>query len=158
MVVLRCIELGIGNNFRYDGLFETLAKRLLRFLRQAFLVFIVVKDRRAILTANVAKLPIRRERIDIAPEHLEQLLVSYLFRIIGDLDYLGVSCLAGGYFLIRWIFLCAAGVTRDRRNNPIELVEGRLHAPEAAAGKGGLGRFGASSPLARGVECPSRQH
>src|SRR5262249_1127467 len=158
MIVLRRIEHGSGNDFGYDGLLETFAERLLRFLRQPFLGFIVVKDRRAILTAHVAKLPVRSERIDITPEHLEQLLVTDLFWIIGNLDHLCLSGLAGRYFLIRRIFLCSTRVTRDGRNDPVELVKGWFHAPETAAGKSGLGRFGVSSALARGVDCPSRQH
>src|SRR5499433_1296844 len=156
MIVLCRIEHGSGNEFCYDGLFETFAERFFGFFRQAFLSFIMVKDCRAILTTDVAKLPVERERIDIVPEHLEQLFVSYLLWIIGNLDHLCVSGLAGRYFLIRRIFLCTPGVTRDGRNEPVELVKRWFHAPETAAGKSGFRCGGGSARLRCGIS-PSRQ-
>ena len=52
----------------------------------------VHENLRAVLIAHIAELTMRNERINVAPEMIEQLIVGHDFRIEHDLDGLDVSC------------------------------------------------------------------
>src|SRR2546426_6085803 len=59
-------------------------------LGETFLLFGVIEDRGAVLAADVAELPVSYGRIDVFPEHFEELFVAHLLRIVDDLHDLRV--------------------------------------------------------------------
>src|SRR5213594_1382014 len=83
----------------------------LRFECETFLLLVEIEDRAPILASPVAKLAIRRRRIDIVPEDIEQLLIAYLLRIENDLNRLSVSGPARRNFLIGRVFLLPSRIT-----------------------------------------------
>ena len=46
------------------------------------------------MVAGIAELRVGGERIDVAPEHLEQLFIADFLRIVGDLYGFGVAGVA----------------------------------------------------------------
>ena len=113
----------------------------LGFLRQPPLRLVVHEDAGAVLAAHVAELRVGGQRIDVAPEHVEELCVGDLAGVVHDLDRLGVAGLAGRDLLVRRVRRAAARVAGGGRDDAVQLVERRLHAPEAAAGEGGPGEL-----------------
>src|SRR2546421_2020092 len=105
----------------------------------------MVEDGGAVLVPVVAELRILLRRVDVMPEHVEELLVTHLFWVIYDLDCFRMAGTAGRHLVVGRIFLVSAGVARGGGDHAGELVKWRLHAPEAAAGKGGLCRARATS-------------
>ena len=97
MVILCLIELGEGYDLGGDGFVESagLAQRLLRFLCQAPLLFIMVEDRRPILASSVGELTPGIGWIDMPPEEFEELLVCDLCWIVIYLHCLSMSRRAG---------------------------------------------------------------
>ncbi len=69
----------------------------------------------------------------------EQLLVGDLARVVDDFHRLGMPGAAARHLLIARIGDVAAGIAGDGLQHARHLVEVALHAPEAAAGKGGDG-------------------
>src|SRR5437879_4004456 len=57
---------------------------------EALLLVGVIEDRGAVLASYVAKLPVPHGRIDVLPEHFEELFVAHLLRIVEDLHDLRV--------------------------------------------------------------------
>jgi hypothetical protein len=120
--------------------------RGLRRLRETTLLRVVHEDRRAVLVAAVAELPIDDGRIDVDPEDVEQLLVRDLLRVVDDLDGLGVAGVVVGDLLVGRVDDATAGVAGRHADDADLLLVRRLHAPEAAAGErrfreaGGSGR------------------
>ena len=70
----------------------------------------MIKNRAAILAPPVAELPVRRGRIDIVPENLQQFLVVDFGGVVCDAHRLGVPGAAGGNLFIGRILLVAPGV------------------------------------------------
>src|SRR6266542_4683227 len=138
LVVLLCApERRRGKDVGGDA--EAFLQRRLRRLREAFLLGVVVEDRRAVLRAVVAELTAVVGRVDVVPEGVEELRVRHLARVVDHLDRLAVPDPAARHLLVRRVRLRPAGVARRRRDHARQLVERPLHAPEAAAGKGGHG-------------------
>ncbi len=104
-------------------------------LGQLPLLLAADEDAGAVGVAAITELAARVERIDIAPEHVQEFLVCHLGRIIGDLDRLGVARAPGGDLLVGRIDGGAAGIAGGGVDHPVQLVKGRLHAPKAAAGE-----------------------
>src|SRR5262245_3644204 len=96
--------------------------------------------------AVIAELRVARERVDVVPEDVEELLVADRARVVDDLDRFGVTRATRRDLLVRGILGLAAGVADRRRDHPRELLEGRLHAPETATSEG---RSGARRGLVR---------
>ena len=93
--------------------------------------------------ALVAELAVWIERVDIVPVVVEQLGVGHLGGIVGHLDRFLIAFMVA----IGRVRLGAAGIARDRLGDAVDLVEGSLHAPEAAAGEDrGLGLDGRARP------------
>src|SRR2546428_9653138 len=139
VVLLGRVERGRRHDLGRDRAPEALREALLRLLRQAALRVVVVEDRGAVLVAVVAELRLRRERVDVVPEDVEQLLVSELAGVVDDLDRLGVARAARRHLLVGGVLGVAARVADGGRDDPVQLLEGRLHAPEASAGEGRRG-------------------
>ncbi|OGP55966.1 MAG: hypothetical protein A2Y65_05670 [Deltaproteobacteria bacterium RBG_13_52_11] len=97
MIILCLIECGEGHDLGGDGFVEPpgLAQRLLRFLCQSPLLFIMVEDRGPVLASAVGKLTTGIGWIDMLPEEFEELLVCDLCWIVIYLHCLGMSRRAG---------------------------------------------------------------
>src|SRR5262245_4639337 len=139
VVLLRHVERSRRHDLGLDRLLEAPGDLGLRGLRQRPLLLAVIEDRAAVLVAAVAELAILRQRIDVVPEHVEQLLVAHLGRVVDDLDRLGMSGAAVRDLLVAGIGAAPAGIARGGADHALDLVEVGFHAPEAAAGEGGLG-------------------
>src|SRR5262249_59603492 len=87
-----------------------------------------------IVSAVVAELPILRQRIDVVPEHVEQLLIAHLGRVVHDLHRFGVAGAAARYLLVAGIGVVPAGIARGGADHSLDLVEISLYAPETAYG------------------------
>src|SRR5262249_53156632 len=91
MVLLGFVERAGRHYCGRNVLLESVRNRSLRGLRQRALLVAVIEDRAAVLVAVVAELPILRQRIDVVPEHVEQLLIAHLGRVVHDLHRFGVA-------------------------------------------------------------------
>src|SRR5258708_6867245 len=129
-----------GRHYRCDDIvFERFRLREHSFggLREAFLLVGVIEDRRAVLVSYVAKLPVSHGRIDVFPEHFEELFVAHLLRIVEDLHDLRMTRGPRGHLLVAWVFLGSPHVAGGRGDDARQGVIGRFHAPETAARKCG---------------------
>src|SRR5215831_3241030 len=117
----------------------------------------MIEDGSAILVPVVAELSILLRRVDVMPEHVEELFVTHLFGIIDDLDRFRMAGTAGRHLVIGRILLVPTGVARGGGDHTGQLVKWRLHTPEAAAGKGSLRRAcAAGRRLLLGIRAPRR--
>src|SRR5271156_5888561 len=100
----------------------------------------MVKDRGAVLAADIEALPVAGSRIVDPPERLEQLRVADLGRVEPDLDRLGVAGAMPAGPVVAGVGDVAAGVAHGSLQPPVDLAEARLHTPEASCGeRGALG-------------------
>src|SRR5882672_8504546 len=146
----------LGDDARGKGL--TLFQRGLAVVGRGALAGVVHEDRGPVLRADVTKLAIANGRIDVDPENLQQFLISNALGVIHDLYRFGVSRPAGRYLLVGRTSEFAAGIPGGGRDDAFELVERRLHAPEATAGKSGLGERLCRIALRRGSTRCKRGH
>ena len=102
------------------------------------------EDGRAVLGAGVRPLAIQLGRVVGHREvDLQQLGIGHLARVVHHLDRLGMAGAARADGLVTCGRLVAPGITRDRAEDPLHMLEHALHAPEATAGQHrGLGRLG----------------
>src|SRR6516165_6354739 len=91
MVLFGFVERAGRHDCGLDRLLEAFRNRRLRGFRQRALLVAVIEDRAAVLVAVVAELPILGQRIDVVPEHVEQLLIAHLGRVVHDLHCFGVA-------------------------------------------------------------------
>src|SRR5206468_3306773 len=158
MVLLGRVERGRRHDLGRNRTAEALGEALLRLLREAALGVVVVEDRGAVLVAVVAELRLRRERVDVVPEDVEQLRVADLAGVVDDLDRLRVAGAARRHLLVGGVLGMAAGVADGGRDDPRQLLEGRLHAPEAPAGEARRGvLLRARGPAERGQHAHEEQ-
>src|SRR3989344_3074693 len=87
----------------------------------------MVEDGRAVLASGVRALPVDLGRVMGAEERPEEFFIRCSLGIELDLNGFRVPGAAGADILVRRLAQVVAGV-----------VEGCLHAPEAAAGEGGF--------------------
>src|SRR6056297_808076 len=92
---------------------------------------------RSVGGAAIAELPVAIERVDVAPVHREQRLVAHYLRIVGDLHHLRMAGAAADHLLVARVPHVAAHESGDGGFDAVQLVVGRLHAPETAAREGG---------------------
>src|SRR5262245_7962736 len=151
MVLFGFVERAGRHDRGRNGLLEAFRNRHLRGLRQRALLVAVIEDRAAILVAGVAELPILRQRIDVVPEHVEQLLIAHLGRVVHDLHRFGVAGAAARYLLVAGIGVVPAGIARGGADHTLDLVEIGLYAPETAAGEGCSRGLLRSAPLPGGA-------
>ena len=144
MIVLGRVEGGRGNDLGDDRAIEAprFVEHVTRRFGELLLLVIEVVDAGAVLAAAIDKLAAGVGRIDVHPEDLEQLLEADLGRVIADLHGLGVAGGAGRNLLVGRVIDMTVDVAGDYRMHAVEFFKGRLHAPEAAAGKDRLGRRG----------------
>src|SRR5438093_5094312 len=121
-------------------------------LGETFLLVAVIEDRSAVLASYVAKLPVSHGRVDVFPEHLEELFVAHLLRIVDDLHDFRVPRGPRRDLLVAGIFLGSPHVARGRGDDARQGVVRRFHAPETAAPKCG-DRLPGSGLLGRAGEC-----
>src|SRR5271167_1902566 len=95
----------------------------------------MVKDRRAVLAADIEALPVAGSRIVDLPERLEQLRVADLGRVEPDLDRLGMAGAVPADPLVGGVRDVPAGIPDSGLQHPVDLAEGRLDAPEASCGE-----------------------
>src|SRR5439155_13189764 len=131
VVVLGLVEWSGRYNLGLDRLLEARLIFGLRGLRQALLLVVVVEDRRAVLVAAIAELAVLRERIVVVPEHVEELFVGDLGRVVDDLDRLGMAGAAAADVIIGRIGELPASIARGGADDAFDLVEIGLNAPEA---------------------------
>jgi len=89
------------------------------------------------LRAEIGPLPIHGGRIVNLPKQLQELFVRHQRGIVLDLDHFGVTALVGADLAIGRMFEPAAHVAGGRGDNPVELAERGLDAPEASAAESG---------------------
>ena len=136
MVLFGFIERTGRHDCGLDRLLEAFRNRRLRCFRERALLVAVIEDRAAVLVAVVAELPILCQRIDVVPEHVEQLLIAHLGRVVHDLHCFGVAGAAARDLLVAGIGGAPAGIARGGADHAFDLVEIGLYAPETAAGEG----------------------
>jgi len=118
------------NYFRCDWLRETRSNCAKRCLGGFPLRRIARINAASILIAAVAELLIARERIDIAPEHMQQTIVCDPQRVEYHLHRFRMSGSASRNLIVGWVYDRARGVTARGGKHAIELVVRRLHTPE----------------------------
>src|SRR5262249_15103834 len=136
MVLFGFVERAGRHDCGLDRLLEALLNRRLRGFRQRSLLLAMIEDRAAVLVAVIAELPILRQGIDVVPEHVEQLVIAHLGRVVDDLYRFGMPGAAVRDLLVAGIGGVPAGVARGGADHAVDLVEIGLHAPETAAGEG----------------------
>src|SRR5262249_51548234 len=93
-------------------------------------------DRGAVLRTPVHELPPGVGRIDLPPEHVQQLGVRYPGGIERHLHHLHEAPF--GVVLVRRVLPLPVRVPGQHLRHPVQLLEGRRHAPEAAPREHGL--------------------
>ncbi len=141
MILLGWIEDRGRQDLGHDGAGQLarLFQRCLRGFGLRTFAVIADEDRCAVLRALVAKLAGRVDRVDIMPEHIEQLFVADARRIVFDLQRFIVAGASRRHLLVGRIDLGAAGITGGGGEDAVDLVESRLDAPETTAGEHGCG-------------------
>ena len=76
-----------------------------------FLSGIKVKYGGSVLMSDVRTLTVPSGRIVDAEKNVEQLVITYLFRVISDFDGFGMSGIAPAYLFVRRIYRRTAGIT-----------------------------------------------
>jgi hypothetical protein len=112
-----------------QGLFGSLGKLAL------YIVFI--KDGGTVLMTFIAELAVIYGRVDIMPEYVQEKLVAKLVRVVDYLYRLGMAGTAGRHLFVGRIRLMPTRIADRHRDDPRQLVERGLHAPETTTGKDG---------------------
>lgn len=109
----------------------------------------IIEDRGTILRSDIRPLPVERGGIMNGEEHIEQIAVGDHFGVERYLHRLGMSRFSGADLFVGGVQGFSPGISRLHLLHAPKLIERRLHAPEAAAGKGrnfqgavGLGHTG----------------
>lgn len=113
MLFLGRIETPGGDDLGHDRLLETPGGFQLApaGLGGRPLGIVANEDRRAVLRATVAELPVRDQWVDVAPKDIQQLFVADLAWIIKNFDGFRVTRAARGDLLVSWIGDVAADIT-----------------------------------------------
>src|SRR5262249_53816412 len=136
-----------------SALFES----VFRFSRGSLLLGRVKEDDRTVLLADVGALAVPRRGIVVLPEDLEKLLVRDLRGVVVHLDRLGVARRSGADVLVGRVLRPPALVADRGCENPLDLPEGRLDAPEASPRAACFGHVASTTlSFARGYSaaCP----
>src|SRR5439155_13303619 len=141
VILLGRVEDAGPDDLRGDRLLEPLLEGAARGLGGATLRRVAIEDRRVVLGTAVAGLPVGLGWVDVVPEGVHQLLIGDLARVVDDLHRLEVAGATRRDRLVGRVRGTAAHEAHGHGHDPIELVEGTLHGPEAAAGeRGGVDR------------------
>ncbi|MFM1943652.1 MAG: hypothetical protein RI897_2634 [Verrucomicrobiota bacterium] len=139
MVVLRGEEFLQRGDLGNDGLLELLLSRLQGGFRLFLLGCVVEEDDGPVLSAVIGALGVEGSRVMDFPEDFQDLAVGDDFRVVGDLNDLGVAGGAITDLFISGIRGMSTGVARDDGFDSIESFEGGFKAPEASSSQGGDG-------------------
>jgi len=124
LVIILCErEAGIRNNLRKHHASGSRGDLLLRLLCQTLLPLVVIKNYGSILPGPGAV-----GRIMTLPEHVQQLSISYPFRVIVDLDRFGMVA----QVMVCRIFLRSAGIPYACTDNALQTPELGVRSPESA--------------------------
>jgi len=74
----------------------------------------MIKNGGTVLIALIAELLIRRRRVNVVPEHIQDSSVRDLVRVVDDLNRFSMAGPARGHLLIRRVDLLPAGIARGR--------------------------------------------
>jgi hypothetical protein len=97
----------------------------------------VEEDSGAVLIAAVHKLPVRVRRVATPPEGVQQLVIRHAGGVVEHLHRLQVARQAAAHLQVGRPRNLAAGVAAGCGQHAVQDVKRGLHAPEAAARKGG---------------------
>ena len=135
MVVFGGPEGGGGQNLGRDRV----AKHLAGLGESAFggSAFALARDEdgRAVAVALVAELTLRIGRVDTTDEIVGKLAIRNLGRVVGDLHGFVMAGLAIGDLFVGRLLDRTPGITGDRLEDAVHLVEVGFDAPEAAPGE-----------------------
>jgi len=139
MIVFRGIEPIQRGNLCHDGFVPHVssAEFVDKFFGDGFLLFIVIEDCRTILCALIGALLVQCGRVVDREENLQDFPVRNLGRIESHLNCFGVAGAVGADLLIGGINGRGARVAGNDVLNPLDFLEDRFNAPEAAASKSG---------------------
>ena len=135
VVVLGRIERRRGADGRDDRPAEALLDLRLGGLGEPPLLGPADEDLGAIAVAAIAELPAGVERVDVAPEDVQQLRVTDARRVVAHLHDLRVAGPAGRHALVGRVRDLAARETGHHVQHAGRPLEGRLDTPEAAPGE-----------------------
>src|ERR1700722_14198774 len=97
----------------------------------------MIEYRGAILGSDILPLAIEGRRVVRREKDFEYLAIGCHGRIKGNLKHFGMTRRASAYLFVARVSHSAAGITRDHRAHALQLLEHRLHAPEAAPAQRG---------------------
>src|SRR5689334_5067797 len=123
MIFFRAPEFGGGNDLGDDRPGKTCLRGFPGSPGFHQLFGRVVKNRRAILSADIGTLAIQGRRVVIVPEYFEQVVVADHLRIEGDFDGFRVAGPVGADVFVSGIFQRAAHVAHLRRFHTCEAAE-----------------------------------
>ena len=124
LVIVLCErEAGIWNNLRKHCAPESRGDLPLRLLCQTLLLLVVIKNYGSILPGPGAV-----GRIMALPEHVQQLSISYPFRVIVDLDRFRMVA----QIMVCRIFLRSAGIPYTCTDDAPQTPELGVRSPESA--------------------------
>src|SRR5579863_2185415 len=95
------------------------------------------EDGRTVLRSHVVPLAIELRRIVCVEEHVEQLMIGDLLRVVGDADHFCVPRISVADAAITGRFGSTSRIPAFDVEHSFERLERRLGAPETAAGKYG---------------------
>src|SRR5688572_13140266 len=105
-------------------------------LGDAFLVVVCIKNRRSILSSDIIALPVQsRGVVGDREVNLQQLTVSYLTRIVDNLDHLRMVGGSAANGLVVRGFGCTTGVTGSYGFHPAQFEKHGFNTPEASPGQ-----------------------
>src|SRR5580704_17060602 len=93
------------------------------------------ENRGAVLRTEIGPLPVLLRRVVHLPKGVQQLLVTYLGGVEGNLHHLGVSRFDGAYVFVGRVSSVATAVSDGRVNDPSTAAEPRLNPPKASCAK-----------------------
>src|SRR5689334_16377526 len=96
----------------------------------------MIENRRAVLRPGIVALAVARGRIVNDEEYGQNIAKAEHVGVETDLHHFGVSALAAAHVRISGVLQMPAHVARCNRLHPLQAVEYRFQAPEAAASQG----------------------
>ena len=121
-----------------------LARRLHGFLRHSLIGVVMIKNRRAILRANVRTLPVERGGIVRLPEHRQHFFEGKFCRVKIHLDHLGMPRAACADLFVCGIGHLTTHVAGGHFCDALDTLVNRLHTPKTSSAECdgfGLGHF-----------------
>ena len=152
MIGLRRIKRRCRRDLGHDLALERLVldERGLGIFGDLLLLRVGVKDRGAVLRAMVAELSVHLRGVNVMPEHVHELRITYLGGVVFHLHDLGVAGAPARDLLVGRVLRMTAHIAGHGCHDARHGVVGLFHAPEAPARKRRLG--GGGLALRRGKQ------